>query len=216
MTRNGWMDEFVQVNIRLHQKIQIISLQWQKLSNLNTFPLPANFCVALTENIITEKNIHECQSTFCRSSCSFLSMASSCDTFSSRWPGESLQQREAVTLRQKQSQNFTVCNRKMHKWKPKYQNGLVSRSTNQQDKCIQWYLLRFIKRVFSSVLLEHSPSSHTEWTFQFAWLAVEPSVTVAASELKTSSLLPLMKPLILRDQFTVIATPDKQTHSEWV
>lgn len=77
-------------------------------------------------------------------------MASSCDTFSSRWPGESLQQREAVTLRQKQSQNFTVCNRKMHKWKPKYQNGLVSRSTNQQDKCIQWYLLRFIKRVFSS------------------------------------------------------------------
>ncbi len=72
------------------------------------FFLPADFHVELTENIITETNTHESQSTFCRSSCSFLNMASSCDTFSSRWPGESLQQREAVTLRQKQLQIFSL------------------------------------------------------------------------------------------------------------
>lgn len=37
-------------------------------------------------------------------------------------------------------------------------------------------------------------SSNTGRTFQFAWLVVELSVTLAASELVTLSLLPLMKP----------------------
>lgn len=111
------------------------------------FFLPADSPMDLTENIITEKNIHKSQSTFCRSSCSFLSMASSCDTFSSRWPGESLQQRDAVTLRQKQI-TVTVCNRKTHKWKPKCQNGLVFQASNQQGEWLHWYLQHFKERCF--------------------------------------------------------------------
>lgn len=54
------------------------------------------------------------------------------------------------------------------------------------------------------------------WTFQFARLVVKSSVTLSASELKTSSVLSLMKPAILQDQFTVIAAADMQSHSEWV
>lgn len=48
---------------------------------------------SLKLRFLKEENIHESQGTFCRSSCSFFSMASSCDTFSSRFPGESLQPR---------------------------------------------------------------------------------------------------------------------------
>lgn len=48
---------------------------------------------SLKLRFLEEENIHESQGTFCRSSCSFFSMASSCDTFSSRFPGESLQPR---------------------------------------------------------------------------------------------------------------------------
>lgn len=79
------------------------------------------------------------------------------------------------------------------------------------------FLSFFCEKNFSSPVITPPVISYTEWTFQFAWLVVEPSVTVAAaSELQTSPLLPLMKPVILRDQFTVIAKADKHTTFQWV
>lgn len=112
-----WTGAFVQVHRRLRRKMHIISLQRQKLNNLNAFSYLPTFTWSSLKILLQRKNTHESQSTFCRSSCSFLSMASSCDTFSSRWPGESLQQRGAVTLRQKQSQNFSLQSEtKVSKW----------------------------------------------------------------------------------------------------
>lgn len=98
----------------------------------------------------TEKNIHGSQSTFCRSSCSFFSMASSCDTFSSRWPGESLQQRAAVTLCQKRSHDddfmispFLIRTNNRISWKNKCMNitqsvGVFQLPSHQINKSLQW------------------------------------------------------------------------------
>lgn len=77
--------------------------------------------------------------TFCRSSCSFLSMASSCNTFSSRWPGESLQHRCS------DSQVFSKIRFSQHqRWKS--QQELVSFHSKQRAPPAS-ALLHWIKEI---------------------------------------------------------------------
>lgn len=163
----------------------------------------------------TETNIHGSQSTFCRSSCSFFSMASSCDTFSSRWPGESLQQRAAVTLCQKRSHDddfmispFLIRTNNRISWKIKCMNitqkrqGVpASQPSNQQKPAVERKSFPFLSNEVCELfnLLDCSRRHLSLW------------------QPRSSTLCPsclLMKLVILTHQFTVIATSDEQSRSE--
>lgn len=95
-------------------------------------------------------------------------------------------------------------------------DNMVSFQINKMDVfTVINYILRNLKVFLVFLLWEkvffscNNTSIHL-WTFQFAWLVVKPSVTLAASELKPSALLSLMNPVILTDQLKVIAIADKR------